>query len=161
MKKLFTVVLAVAFAISAAGFAVAADNAMKAAPAPAKKEAAPAPAPAPAGEKKAEKAAKPKPVQVTGTIEAVDAAAGTFTVKGKKGNVDLKAGDKVKLGDYKVGDKVTVKYADGMASKVTKVKTTEKKAEAKPAEKKTPAPAAAPAPAPAPTPAPAAPPAKK
>jgi len=151
MKKLFTVVLAVTFALSVAGFAVAADNAMKAAPA--KKEAAP--------EKKAAApaAAKPKSQQVTGTIEALDAAGGAFTVKGKKGNVDLKAGDKVKLGDFKVGDKVVVKYADGKASsvKAVKAKTAEKKAEAKPAEKKAPAPAAAPAT----TATPAAPPAKK
>jgi len=155
MKKLFTVVLAVAFAISAAGFAVAADNAMKAAPAPAKKEAAPAPAPAPAGEKKAEKAAKPKPVQVTGTIEAVDAAAGTFTVKGKKGNVDLKAGDKVKLGSFKVGDKVTVKYAEG---KATSVKAAKAKEAAAPGEDPAAVKKGEKA---APAPAPAAPPAKK
>jgi hypothetical protein len=29
---------------------------------------------------------------VTGTIEALDAAAGAFTVKGRKGTMDLKAG---------------------------------------------------------------------
>jgi hypothetical protein len=119
MKKIFTVVMAVAFAFSVAGFAVAADNA-----APAKKEAAPM------AEKKA---AKPKAQKVTGTIEALDAAAGTLTVKGKKGNVDLKAGEKVKLGDFKVGDKVVVNYADGAASSVKAVKA--KKAEPK-AEKK-------------------------
>jgi len=67
-------------------------------------------------------AKKAKSQQVTGTIEAIDAAAGTFSVKGKKGNVDLKAGDKVKLGDFKVGDKVVVKYADGSASSVKAVK---------------------------------------
>ena len=129
MKKIFTVVMAVAFAFSVAGFAVAADNA-----APAKKEAAPM------AEKKA---AKPKAQKVTGTIEALDAAAGTLTVKGKKGNVDLKAGEKVKLGDFKVGDKVVVNYADGTASsvKAVKAKKAEKKAApeappAKPMEKK-------------------------
>jgi hypothetical protein len=122
MKKIFTVVMAVAFAFSVAGIAVAADNA-----APAKKEAAPA---APMAEKKA---AKPKVQKVTGTIEALDAATGTLTVKGKKGNVDLKAGEKVKLGDFKVGDKVVVNYADGAASSVKAVKA--KKAEPK-AEKK-------------------------
>jgi hypothetical protein len=123
MKKIFTVVMAVAFAFSVAGFALAADNA-----APAKKEAAPAAAPM--AEKKA---AKPKAQKVTGTIEALDAAAGTLTVKGKKGNVDLKAGEKVKLGDFKVGDKVVVNYADGTASSVKAVKA--KKAAPK-AEKK-------------------------
>ncbi|MDP2657332.1 MAG: hypothetical protein Q8O78_02825 [Candidatus Deferrimicrobium sp.] len=117
MKKIFTVVMAVAFAFSVAGFAVAAEKA--AAPA-----AAPAVEKAPAAEKApvAKKAAKPKGQTVTGTIEALDAAAGTFSVKGKKGNVDLKAGEKVKLGDFKVGDKVSVKYANGTASSVKAVK---------------------------------------
>jgi hypothetical protein len=145
MKKIFTVVMAVAFVFSVAGFAVAADNAVKAAPA--MKEAAPAAEKAPM----AKKAAKPKAQQVTGTIEALDAAAGTFSVKGKKGNVDLKAGEKFKLGDFKVGDKVVVKYADGTASSVKAVKAAkaakkaEPKGEAKPMVEKKAAPAAAPA----------------
>jgi len=132
MKKIFTVVMAVAFAFSVAGFAVAADNAAKPAKA-AEKAATSAEKSATSAEKSAvsaEKSAtdakkaakKAKATQVTGTVEAVDAAAGTFTVKGKKGNVDLKAGEKVKLGDFKVGDKVVVKYADGTASSVKAVK---------------------------------------
>ena len=110
---------------------------------------------APAAEKKAapaaaKKAAKPKAQLFTGSVEAVDAAAGTFTVKAKKGNVDLKAGEKVKLGDFKVGDKVLVKYADGTASsvkavKAPKAKKAEPKAETKPMVEKKAAPAAAPA----------------
>ncbi|MHB1013361.1 MAG: hypothetical protein ACYC37_10720 [Desulfobacteria bacterium] len=131
MKKIFTVVMAVAFAFSVAGFAVAAE-----------KKAAPAAAPAAEKAPVAKKAAKPKAHQITGTIEALDAAAGTFSVKGKKGNVDLKAGEKVKLGDFKVGDKVVVKYADGSASSVKAVKAPKaKKAEAKPAAEKKAAPA--------------------
>jgi len=120
MKKIFTVVMAVAFAFSVAGFAVAAEKAAPAA-APAVEK---APAAAPAAEKApaAKKVAKAKAHQVGGTIEALDAAAGTFTVKGKKGNVDLKAGEKVKLDSFKVGDKVVVKYADGTASSVKAVK---------------------------------------
>jgi uncharacterized protein YxeA len=110
MKKIFTVVMAVAFAFSVAGFALAMSHEKA----------------APAAEKSATEAKKPakmaKTQKVTGTIEAVDAAAGTFTVKGKKGNVDLKAGEKVKLGDFKVGDKVVVRYADGAASSVKAVK---------------------------------------
>ncbi len=134
MKKMFAVVMAVAFVFSVAGFAVAAEK--KAAPA-----AAPAMDKAPAAEKApamdkapaAKKAAKAKAQQVTGTVEALDAAAGTFSVKGKKGNVDLKAGEKVKLGDFKVGDKVVVKYADGTASSVKAVKAPKaKKAKAEP-----------------------------
>ena len=120
MKKIFAVLMAVAFVFSVAGFAVAAEKAAAPAAAPAAAKTAPAAEKAaPAAEKKA---AKPKAQQVTGTVEALDAAAGTFSVKGKKGNVDLKAGEKVKLGDFKVGDKVVVKYADGTASSVKAVK---------------------------------------
>ena len=136
MKKIFTVVMAVAFAFSVVGFAVAADNAVKAAPA-------------------AEKASKPKAKAVTGTgtIEALDAAAGTMTMKGKKGSVDLKAGKNVKLDSFKVGDTVSVTYADGTASSVKAVKgkktttKTETKTETKTTTETMPA---APAPAPAP-----------
>jgi hypothetical protein len=131
MKNIFTGMMTVAFAFSVAGFALAADNAAAPAAAPvASPAASPAadnaasPAASPAAEKApaAKKAPKPKTVLATGTIEALDAAAGTFTVKGKKGSVDLKAGEKVKLGGYKVGDKVVVKYADGTASSVKAVK---------------------------------------
>jgi len=141
MKKIFAVVMAVAFAFSVVGFAVAAEKAAAPAAALAAAKTAPAAAKtAPAAEKAApaaeKKAAKPKATQVTGTVEALDAAAGTFTVKGKKGNVDLKAGEKVKLGDVKVGDKVVVKYADGTASSVKAVKAPKaKKAEPKPEAK--------------------------
>ncbi len=148
MKKIFAVVMAVAFVFSVAGFAVAADKMAAPAAAPAVEK---APAAAPAAEKApaVKKAAKAKAQQVTGTIEALDAAAGTFTVKGKKGNVDLKAGEKVKLGGFKVGEKVVVKYADGTASYVKAVKAVKakkaKKAEMKPMGEKKAAPEAAPA----------------
>lgn len=130
MKNTLAIALAVAFAFQVAGFSVAAE---KAAPA-----AAPAAEKAPVAEKPpvAEKAVKPKARLVSGTVEAIDAAAGTFTVKGRKGNVILKAGEKVKLGDVEVGDKVVVKYADGTASSVKAVKahkapaTSEKPADA-------------------------------
>jgi Cu/Ag efflux protein CusF len=85
--------------------------------------------------KSAKKAAVKK---VSGTIEALDMAAGTFTVKGKAGNVDLKAGEKVKLDTFKVGDKVYVKYAKGTAYSVKGVMATGrsvKKATKKAAEK--------------------------
>jgi len=144
MKKLFSMFVAVAFALSMVGVAFAADPAAKPAaggqdPAAVKKgeQAAPAATSAPAtqsgteksvvggqdpkAEKKGEQAAKSKTQQVTGTIEALDAAAGTFTVKGKTGTLDLKAGKKVKLTGFKVGDKVDVKYADGPASSVKAV----------------------------------------
>ncbi len=114
MKKIFTVMMAVAFVFSVAGFAVAADNAVKPMKAAEK--------PAASAEKSATPAKKATGQKVSGTIEALDVAAGTFTVKGKNGNVDLKAGGKVKLDSFKVGDKVYVKYADGTASSVKGVK---------------------------------------
>jgi sortase (surface protein transpeptidase) len=134
MKKIFTVVMAVAFAFSVAGFAVAADNAVKPMKAAeksatsaeksatsAEKSAASAEKSAASAKKSAKKAAVQK---VSGTIEALDMAAGTFTVKGKTGNVDLKAGENVKLDTFKVGDKVYVKYANGTASSVKGMKAT-------------------------------------
>ena len=124
MKKIFTVMMAVAFAFSVAGFAVAAEKAAAPAAAPAAEKSATAAekSAASAADKSAteakKSAKKAKSHELTGTIEALDAAAGTLTVKGKKGNVDLKAGEKVKLAGFKVGDKVVVKYADGTASSV-------------------------------------------
>lgn len=145
MRKLLAVFVAALFALSVAGLALAAEE-KKAAPAAPAKAAEPA---KPAAEKKeapkAEKKAKPK--FVTGTIEALDAAAGTLTVKGKKESVSLKAGEKVKLEGFKVGDKVTVKYSGDTALSVMKPKA-KKGAAAKPAgeEKKAePATPAAPA----------------
>jgi hypothetical protein len=160
MKKIFTVVMAVAFAFSIAGFAVAADNAVKPMKAAeksavsAEKSAASAEKSAASAEKSAKAAKKSakaaKGLKVSGTIEALDVAAGTFTVKGEKGNVDLKAGEKVKLDSFKVGDKVYVKYVDGTASSVKGVKATgraAKKATKKAAEKVEDAVKPAPAPA--------------
>jgi hypothetical protein len=158
MRKLFTVLMSVAIAFTFAGFALATSH-EKAAPA-SEKAAASAEKAATSAEKSAKSAEKSateakkgakKPASrlATGTIEAVDAAAGTLTVKGKKGNVDLKAGEKVRLGDFKVGDKVVVKYADGTASSLKAVKAA-KSAKPAPEAKKAPS---APAPATAPAPA--------
>lgn len=66
----------------------------------------------------AAEAKKIKPRIITGTIETLDAAAGSFSVKGKVETVPLKAGEKVSLEGLKVGDKVTATYAEGVASKV-------------------------------------------
>ena len=106
MKKLFSMFLAVTFALSTVGVVFAADNAAKAA----------APAAAPAAKKKAspaggKKASKAKSQLVAGTLVELDAAAGTFTLMVKRRDVSLKAGKEVKLAGFKVGDKVTVKYS--------------------------------------------------
>ena len=79
MKKIIALIVAVLFVFAVASVSIAAEE-KKAAPAaekkmePAKKEAAP----------KAEKKAAAKVMQVTGEVAAVDAAAKTITVKGKK-----------------------------------------------------------------------------
>ena len=55
-----------------------------------------------------------KAMYVVGVVTAVDAAANTLTIKGKKGEVMLTTTDKTKfakgktLDDVKVGDKLTV-----------------------------------------------------
>lgn len=88
MRKLFVVIAAAALALSIAATTDAAE------------------------------AKKVKPRIITGTVEAVDVAAGTLSVKGKIETVSLKAGEKVKLEDIKIGDKVTATYTEGVASKV-------------------------------------------
>ncbi len=113
MKKLFPIIVAVAFALSLAGAAVAAEK-------PAAGTAAPA-RPEPAKAEPAKKAAKVRTHRVRGTIAALNAADGTFTVKGRKGPVDLKAGEKVKLADFAVGDNVYVRYSEGTAVSAKKI----------------------------------------
>src|SRR5512143_281135 len=63
-----------------------------------------------------------KGMYVSGEVTAVDAAANTLTIKGKKGEVVLTTNDKTKfaegktLADVKIGDKLSAKYSekDGM-----------------------------------------------
>lgn len=110
MKKAFSLVLSVLFALSIAGLSFAEEKAAPAAPAPAEKKAA-----APA----AKKTEKMKTKNFTGDITAVDAAAGTITLKDKdteltvattaKTHVRLK-NEKKSVSDLKVGDKVEVRY---------------------------------------------------
>jgi len=138
MKKIVALIVSVLFILSVAGLSFAAE------------EKAPA---APAEKKAVHKSAKK---QVTGEVVAVDAAAMTLTVKGKKGDVALSADDKtaVKMGkekkalaDVKVGDKVKVKYtvkegknmAKSIALMAAPAKKHVKPAEPKPAEPMKPA----------------------
>jgi Cu/Ag efflux protein CusF len=61
--------------------------------------------------------------EVTATVESVDAAAGTVTLKGPKGRtVTLKAGDDVsgRLANLEVGDKVKARYTQALAVDVHK-----------------------------------------
>ena len=152
MKKAIAIIVSVLFVLSVAGLSFAADKA--------------APAAAPA--EKAEKKAPAKVKQVTGEVAAVDAKANTLTVKGKKGDVMVNTDDKtsVKVGkekkslaDVKMGDKVTVKYAEMDGKNVAKsIMVSAAPAKEKKEMKKEAAPAAAPA---APAAAPAAPAKKK
>jgi hypothetical protein len=65
-----------------------------------------------------EKKHSTKAMLVSGEVTAVDAAAHTLTIKGKKGEVVLNTTDKTKftegktLADVKVGDKLSVKYSE-------------------------------------------------
>jgi hypothetical protein len=58
----------------------------------------------------------------SGTIEAVDASAGTLTLKGPKGEREFRADGKAKqdLAGLKVGDKVIVKHSGETAHSVVK-----------------------------------------
>ena len=78
------------------------------------------------------KAEKPKAMSATGAVTAVDAKAGTLSVKTKDKDLDLTATSKAKgaLGKVKVGDMVKVSYTekDGKmnASSITMVKAPSK-----------------------------------
>jgi ABC-type Fe3+-hydroxamate transport system substrate-binding protein len=132
MKKAIAIVLSVMFIFALTSVTFAAD----------KKAAAPA--------ETKEVTVKAKMKQVTGEVTAVDAKANTITVKKGKKDTTITVDDKTKimvgkekkaLADVKVGDKVTVHYAEP----VTPAKE-EKKAEKK-MDKKEAAPAAPAAPA--------------
>jgi microtubule-associated protein 1 len=157
VKKFVAILVALMFAFAISTVTFAAEKpaeAPKAAPAPKAEEKKAEPAKAEPA--KTEKKAKAKTKQVTGEVAAVDAAAKSITVKGKKGDVTLMADEKL-LKDVKVGDKVTAKYteADGKmtAKSIKKAAAKAEKKEAKPAEPKKAEPAPAPAPAPAAKPA--------
>jgi len=84
------------------------------------------------------KAEKPKAMSATGEVAAVDAKAGTLTVKTADKSLDLTATSKAKsaLGKVKVGDTVKVSYTekDGKmnASSITMAKAPSKAKAEKP-----------------------------
>jgi hypothetical protein len=123
MKKLFLVSVALIFALSLAAAALAETKAGSENPAEPAKSTEPMKADS-AGKtvpmKKVE-ARETKSHRITGMVEAVDDAAGTLTVKGKRASVSLKAGEKVKLAKIHVGDKVLVHYRGDTAHSVKKV----------------------------------------
>jgi Spy/CpxP family protein refolding chaperone len=147
MKRIIALIVATLFVFAMSSVSFAAEE-KKAAPAPMEKKAEPVKAEKKAEPAKAEKKAPAKISQVTGEVTAVDAAAKTITVKGKKGDVVI-AVDEMMMKDCKAGDKVVAKFttADGKntAKSVKKAaekapkKAEEKKAEPKKAEPAKPA----------------------
>ena len=127
MRKLFPALAAVAFALSIVAGGCA-------------KEKSP-PQPQPAGKAIAgtEKNAAPKPrVKLfTGRIETLDAAAGTLTLKGPKGERRFQVHEKVKeqLDGLKIGDKVIVKHVDEIALSIVKPRTSKNALDSKEKER--------------------------
>ena len=74
-------------------------------------------------EKKA--APKPRAKLFTGTIEDLDEAAGTLTLKGPKGEMrfQTRKNEKTQLDGLEIGDKVIVKHYDNIAHSIVKPRT--------------------------------------
>ncbi len=149
MKKIFSLIVAVAFALSLAGAAFAADAGTTSATAPKTKKVM-------KHKKAVKKTARLK--YVYGEVTAVDSTAGTLTLKSRKGEVSLdttaktmihQGRKKITLADIKAGDKVSARYSEVKgknvaksvymrpvaAKKAKKAKKAAKKKEAAPASK--------------------------
>jgi hypothetical protein len=115
MRKLFPVLVAAAFALSIVAGGCA------------KEKSPPQPQPAKKAIAAAEENAAPKPHVkfFTGRIETLDAARGTLTLKGPKGERRFQVHEKVKeqLDDLNIGDKVIVKHVDEIALSIVKPRT--------------------------------------
>ncbi len=124
MKKILALVIVILFAFAMTSVAFAYPPAEKAAPKAEEKMTEPA------------KAEKAKVKQITGEVAAIDAAAKSITVKGKKAEVIVAADEKM-LADVKVGDKIVVKYTEKDGKNVAKsIKKAEASAEKKADESK-------------------------
>jgi len=112
MRKLFPVLAAAMFALSIVAGGCA------------KEKSPPPPQPARKAIVGTEKKTAPKPHVkfFTGTIETLDAAAGTLTLKGPRGERRFQGHEKVKdqLDGLNIGDKVIVKYTDEMTLSIMK-----------------------------------------
>jgi Cu/Ag efflux protein CusF len=129
MKKAIAIIVSLLFVLSVAGLSFAAEKA----------------ATAPAAEKTMEKKAPVKVKWLSGEVSAVDAAADTVTVKGKKAEVTLTTNDKtsIKMGkekktlaDLKVGEKVSTRYSEVEGKNVAKSIMIKAEKKAKKVEKK-------------------------
>jgi len=119
MKKALATIVSLLFVLSVVGLSFAEEKKME------------------------EKKPAMKAMHVTGEVTAVDPAAKTLTIKGKKGEVVLTTTDKTKfakgktLADVKVGDKLTAKYAEKDGKMMAwKVMTKEEMKEMKEMKKK-------------------------
>jgi len=112
MRRQFFVLAAAAFALSIVAGGCAKEQAPPP-PEPAKKESAAL---------VTKTAPKPHVNLFTGTIEVLDAEAGTLTLKGKRGERRFQVHEEVKeqLDGLKIGDKVIVKHTGEMALSIVK-----------------------------------------
>jgi hypothetical protein len=115
MRKLFLVLAAAAFALSIVAGGCA------------KEKSPPQPQPARKAIEETGRNAAPKPHVkfFTGKIETLDAAAGTLTLKGPKGERRFQVHEKVKeqLDGLNIGEKVIVKHIDEIALSIVKPRT--------------------------------------
>ena len=118
MRKPFLVLAAAAFALSIVAGGCA------------KEKSPPQPQPARKAIAGTEKNAAPKPHVkfFTGKIETLDAAAGTLTLKGPKGERRFQVHEKVKeqLDGLKIGDKVILKHVDEIALSIVMLRRSKK-----------------------------------
>lgn len=112
MRKLFSVLATAAFALSIVAGGCAKEKAPSP-PEPAKKESATI---------ETKTAPKPHVKLFTGTIEVLDAAAGSLTLKGPRGERRFQVHEKLKeqLDGLEIGDKVIVKHTDEMVFSIVK-----------------------------------------
>jgi hypothetical protein len=115
MRKPFSVLAAAVFALSVVAGGCAKDKSLPQ-PQPARKS---------ISETEKNAALNPRVKYFTGTIEALDKAAVTLTLKGLKGERRFQVHEKMKeqLDGLKIGDKVIVKHADEIALSIVKPRT--------------------------------------
>lgn len=123
MRKSFTVLAAAAFALSIVAGGCAKDPSPPQLQ-PSKKQAAEPVKQAVAGPVK-KAVPKFRAKLFTGTIEEMDEAAGTLTLKGPKGEMRFQTHKKMKeqLDGLEIGDKVIVKHDDKIAISIVKPRT--------------------------------------
>jgi len=115
MRRLFPVIIAGVFALSAFAAGCTSGNAPPRPQPPTKDNAVTA----------RKGASKPRVQLFTGTVVAVDETAGTLTLKGSKREKDFQVRKAVKKQLYglRIGDKLIVKHVDDTAVSIVKLRT--------------------------------------